>query len=358
MSNTAQDILIPDNGTLRVAFLYAGQGDATLFIIPDGQNFKYALMDTNNDKKNGGIDVKKLLNDLLSDNEELVFINTHPHSDHIIGLKEIHEEVGVDEVWHSGHKPGKNHDDAYNEMKEVIDDIGEENEFILFGTNDLNKLREHDKETEVEKKLGDIDFQVLSPAEFVFEDVDGEDAETRYNRIHESCAVVRFTYGEEPKHIMMTGDSDKTAWKEHITDYHKEVLGTDVLSGSHHGSRTFFKDSEEDEDVYEDHIEEMEPDHVVISAPKQEESKHDHPHDDAIEIYEEHTDKDNIYHLGKNRECVIVDITSDGDIEVKLDQELVNEYGFDNEDEDESKNNATKAFVGSRTSRIDDKPMG
>ena len=30
-------------------------------------------------------------------------------------------------------------------------------------------------------------------------------------------------------HVMITGDSDKTAWKEHITDYHKDNLPAKVL---------------------------------------------------------------------------------------------------------------------------------
>lgn len=359
MSNTAKDILIPNAGIFRTVFLYVGQGDSTLFIIPDGSNFKYALMETNTDKKNGGIEVKKLLNDLMDKDDELVFINTHPHSDHLKGVKDIHDEVSITEVWHSGHKPGKDHDDAYQEMQDVITDIGDENEYVLFGTNDENKIRENDKETEVEKKLGDVDFIVLSPAEYVQDDVDGEDAQGRYNRVHERCAVMKFIYGGyETQSILMTGDSDKKAWKEHITDYHEDKLPCNVLSASHHGSRTFFKEQEGDEEVYETHIEKMKPAHLVVSAPKQSESKHDHPHDDAMDLYKDHVDEVNIYHLGKNRECVIVDISTDGTLEVKLDQDLVAEYGYDENDDDGNKTESVAPFVGSRTTRIDRKPMG
>ena len=167
MSDKAQEILIPNMGVLRVTFLYVGQGDATLLTIPDGDSFIYTLIDTNNDKNNGGIDLTKLLKDLLGDTDELTFINTHPHSDHLKGLKGIHEEVTIKEIWHSGHKPGKDHDDAYQEMKGVINAIGTANEYVLFGTNDHNKIRKSDKEAEVEKKLGDIDYVVMSPAEYV-----------------------------------------------------------------------------------------------------------------------------------------------------------------------------------------------
>ena len=360
MSTVAKDILIPDTGVFRIAFLYVGQGDSTLFVIPDGSAFKYVLMDINNDKKNGGIDVVKMLKDLLNDEDDLVFINTHPHNDHLKGIKKIHDELGITEVWHSGHKPGSDHDDAYQELQDVIKDIGDENEYVLFGSNDMNKVRMNDRTTEVEKKLGEIDYNILSPAEYVQDEVDGEDAQGRYNRIHERCAVMKLIYGSpEVKSILMTGDSDKKAWKEHITDYHEDKLPCDVLSASHHGSRTFFKDKEDDEDVYRSHIDKMEPGHLVVSAPKQTESRHGHPHDDAIDLYEEYVDEDNIYHLGKNRECVIVDINSDGIIDLKLDQDLVAEYGFDDDEDDtSSKTKYALPYVGSRTTRIDRKPMG
>ena len=113
MGNKAKDIIIPkEKGVFRTVFLYVGQGDATLLVIPEGEKFKYVLIDTNNDKKNEGIDIQRLLKDLLGDNSLDVFINTHPHDDHLVGIKAIHEKVGVTEIWHSGHKPGKDHDDA------------------------------------------------------------------------------------------------------------------------------------------------------------------------------------------------------------------------------------------------------
>jgi len=358
MSNTAQKTLIPDPGTLRATFFYVGQGEATLLTIPDGDNFCYALIDTNNDKENGGIDLSKLLNDLLESSDSLTFINTHPHKDHLNGIKRIHQNVSITEVWHSGHKPGKNHDEAYQEMKDVINNIGSENEFILFGTNDNNKIREKDGETEIEKKLGDIDYVVLSPAEYVQDEVDEDKSEERYKRIHERCAVLIISYGGEHKtNIIITGDSDKKAWQEHITDYHKDKLPSIILSASHHGSRTFFKTDEEDAEPYEEHIDNISPDHLIISSPKRSESPHDHPHNDALDLYKKYVD--NIYHLGENRECVIMDIDSNGGIEIKFDQDLVEEYQFDtNGDKNNDNNESSVIFPGSRTSRIDDQPMG
>jgi competence protein ComEC len=361
MANTAKEVIIPNEaGIFRVVFLYVGQGDATLLVVPDGDNYIYVLIDMNVDKSAGGINVQAMLDDLLDDKLD-AFINTHPHKDHLHGIEELHNSIGVKEIWHSGHKPSKDHDDSYQELKNVIKDIGTGNEFILFGSNTENKVRQSDKETEIIKKIGDADYTVLSPAEFVADDIEDEDPQTRDRRIHEHCSVIVFSYGDDEKQILITGDSDKKSWEEHITDYHEDKLPSAVLSASHHGSRTFFKNTEDDEDVYETHIEKIDPSYLIVSAPKQTESRHDHPHDDAIKIYKKHLDDEDIIHLGENRESVIVDISESGTLEVKTDKRLVEEYGFDNNGKKSSGNSGSiksAGFIGSATSQLDKKPMG
>ena len=194
------------------------------------------------------------------------------------------------------------------------------------------------------------------------EDIEEGSANERNRRIHEQCGVIKFTYGKTPKSLLITGDSDKCAWKDHITKNYKSYLPADVLSASHHSSRTFFKTSEDDEDVYEDHIEKIEPEYIVVSAPKQKDSPHGHPHDDAMKLYKKHVeDEDNIFHLGAGPYSVIVDIKEDGTMSVKTDKELIETYGNnDDDDNDDGKKNegASRAYVGNRTSRIDHKPMG
>ena len=360
MPNKAQEIIIPEPGIFRVVFLYVGQGDAAILVIPDGNDFRYVLLDNNIDRSAGGIDTVKLLKDLLDGKQLDVFMNTHPHKDHTEGIEAIHKEVGVKEIWHSGHVPGKKHDEAYQEMRRVIKDIGSDNEYKFFGTNDLNKIRKCDGETQIIEKLGDADYQVLSPAQYLCEEIADEDDERRYRRIHEHCAVIKFTYGTQAKSILMTGDADRVAWEEHIVHYHKDALPAEVLSAVHHGSRTFFKFPNNDDDIYETHIETISPTYLIVSAPTREESSHDHPHDDAMELYKKHVDEENIFHLGEKRESIIVDIHSDGTLEVIPDQELASTYGFDDEpgNDPESKKRIAPAVIGARTSSLDNKPMG
>ncbi len=359
----AEKVIKPTKaGIFRSVFLYTGQGESTLLVIPTGPavtDYMYVLVDSDRDKEPNEIDLIVMFKDLFKISGKLsIFINTHPHNDHIGGIKDIYDEIGFSEVWHSNHKPGGEHKKKYKDFQYVLSKVGKNNEYFLLGSNAQNKIRKSNDE-EVIKKLGQIDYQVLSPAEYLCEDIEDSDADERNKRIHEQCGVLKLTYGKDAKSIMITGDSDKEAWKEHITDYHKDNLPSYVLSASHHGSRTFFKDDEDDEDVYETHIENIKPFYLIISAPKQKDSPHGHPHDDAMELYKKHVDEDNILHLGVNVESVIVDIDSNGNIEVRTDKELVEAYGKGNDDDGgDNDNTARNIYIGSQTSRIDNKPMG
>lgn len=360
--NVAERIIKPSKaGIFRTIFLYTGQGESTLLVIPTGskkEDYMYVLVDSDLDKEPNEINLVDMFKDLFKNGGKLsAFINTHPHNDHMGGIREIYDEVGFAEVWHSNHKPGGDHKDKFEDLKYVIKKVGKSNEFFLKGTNDINKIRKSD-DTELKKKLGDIDYQVFSPAEYLCEEIDDEDPDDRYDRIHEQCGVIKFTYGSDAKSILITGDSDKAAWKDHITDYHKDNLPSTILSASHHGSRTFFKTNEDDEDVYEKHIKKISPSYLVISAPKQEDSPHDHPHDDAMELYKKYVDETNILHLGKNVESVIVDIDSSGNLEVRLDKDLIEAYGKSDDDKEKVSKAAPTFFIGSQTTRIDEKPQG
>lgn len=352
MRNKAKEIIIPEKNVLRIIFLYVGQGDSTLLVVPSGEEHKFALVDSNQDDSLGGINIVELLKDLFKDEDRKldVYINTHPHKDHLGGIKDIYNEVGIKQLWHSGHKPGGEHKEVYKGLKYVIDNIGEENVFCLKGSREENKL--DDKEV----KLGDINYNVLAPAEYVSDDIEDEKPEDRYKRIHEQCAIVRFKYGKKEKQILITGDADYEAWTKHITDYHKDRLPSFVLGAVHHGSNSFFWKGEiDEEDPYKKHLDTINPKHIIVSAPKSKESKHNHPHKEAMELYKEKVGSDNLHHLGKNRECIVVDIKDDGDIEIYPDDSLVEVYGIDKSDEN---GNEDKKIYPGVVSKIDRKPMG
>jgi len=362
--NIAEKIIKPNEAKVfRTVFLYTGQGESTIMAIPTGsakEDYMYVLVDSDLDKGPKEIDLVALLKDLFKTSGKLsTFINTHPHKDHMGGIKSIYDNVNFDEVWHSNHKPGGEHDTAYSDFKHVLKEIGKGNEYHLLATSKENEVYNVKQDKAINKKLGLIDFQVLHPSEYLCEDIEDGTEDERNNRIHEQCGVIKFSFGKTPKSILITGDSDKCAWEEHITKNYKKYLKSNVLSASHHGSRTFFKVNENDKDVYEDHIKEIKPDYVIVSAPKKIDSQHEHPHDDALVLYKKHIeDEDNILHLGSGPYSVILDIKDDGTLSVKTDKELIEAYGK-NDDEKEQKNENTNcAQVGNRTTRIDYQPMG
>ncbi len=67
-NNPAKDVLWPSdpNILVRVVFLYVGQGSSTLILAADGEeSYRSLLLDINLDAANGGINVPKLISDLV-----------------------------------------------------------------------------------------------------------------------------------------------------------------------------------------------------------------------------------------------------------------------------------------------------
>ncbi len=350
--NLARDILWPTDPSIlvRIAILHVGQGSSAIVFAADGATYKTLLVDINLDGKADGIDVPMLIGELVGDNGLDVFVNTHPHDDHLRGVKSLSDKMSISEVWHSGHVPSRKEGKTYyEELAPVIDKVKRDGgkEIILEGSRD-------------QKTIGEARYYVLSPAAYVTDEVNEEDAETRYRRIHEQCAVLKF--GTTDVWAMLPGDADRDAFAKHIAHYHKERLSAVFLAASHHGSRTFFRYAEADE-PYREALDQIDPDYVVVSAPRQSESRHDHPHQDAMAMYQEKVGNGNLLHTGENRYSFICDIFRDGSYGGVDDDkgELAEAYPIDdsNGDGDGGSRAARVAVAAPATRpRVDDRPMG
>jgi len=340
-SNKAKELLWPTDSNIlvRFVFLYVGQGLSTIILIRNKDTYKSLIADINLDAENGGINVPVLMSDLLEESNLDVFINTHPHDDHLKGIIELSDEININEVWHSGHKPGKKYDDAYRDLMIVVDKVKKQ------GGNE-RKL----KGSKEEQLIGEAKYYILSPAKYVTDDISDEDADTRYRRIHEQCAVLKF--GMNKIWGILPGDADRDAFEKHITNYHRERLVSAVLAASHHGSRTFFRYKEEDEPCL-DSLNTINPDYVIISAPQKSESKYGHPDDDAVEFYQDKVGKQNVLHTGENRYSYICDIYDDGSYSGVFDDkgELAESYPID-----ENKRRTPPTII--THTRVDDRGMG
>lgn len=84
MTALARDLLWPSDSDIlvRIVFLYVGQGESTIVLAADGATYRSFLVDINCDAERKGIDVPRLMKDLLSGAVLDVFVNTHPHNDH------------------------------------------------------------------------------------------------------------------------------------------------------------------------------------------------------------------------------------------------------------------------------------
>ena len=309
---------------VRAVSLYVGQGDSTLFFIKDGDRYATMLADINLDEKNGGINVPELVQKVLGKGNKLdIFLNTHPHDDHLRGIKELDKEVGFKKVLHADYDPGKNANVYWKDFDAIIE-----------------KMRKSDSKSVVEidgsysdDKFFDAKIHVLAPAAYVTDDTAEEAAKKRRELIHENCVV--FKIGKDGAWILQPGDADYDAFKKHIYDAHKKDLKSAVLLVAHHGSRHFFKRDEEDEDAWTDPLKAIDPNDVIVSAPRSSESRHGHPHADAMKLYKEQSGAEHVFHTGKERHSFIVDIFTDGRVEKVVDDggDLETECGFESEED-------------------------
>jgi beta-lactamase superfamily II metal-dependent hydrolase len=347
--NVAQDVIWPKdpNILVRVVFLHVGQGSSTIVLVSDGTGYRTILVDINLDASCDGIDVPKLMKDLVGDQGLDLFINSHPHNDHLCGVKGLSDAVTIKNVWHSGHVPGRDNEAAYKELLSVIDKVARNGG----GVEELCGSRSP-------RAIGEAECYVLAPAQHVKDSIDDETAEVRRRRIHEQCAVLKFGFGST--WVMLPGDADRDAWEKWITHYHRERLSAVVFAGSHHGSRTFFYYDDGDE-PYKDALRAIAPDYVVLSAPRRHESKHAHPHPRAVDFYTEQVGAENILHTGDNRYCFTCDIFRDGAFSVEPDRgALVEAYPIRGDDDGgggdsgSGKPRATPFII----TRVDERPMG
>ena len=313
-----------DSGVLvRAVSLYVGQGDSTLFFIKNGESYATMLADINLDKEHGGINVPQLVKEVVGARGQLdVFLNTHPHEDHLKGIGELDKDVGFKYVLHADYDPGRDSNDYWKAFDKIMDRMKKA---------DAKSVIEVDGSYSVQS-LFDAKIHILAPAAYVTDVTAEEKPSKRRELIHENCVV--FKVGKDKSWIIQLGDADYDAFEKHIFSAHKNDLASGVLLVAHHGSRHFFKKEDEDE-AWLEPLEAIDPSCAIISASKPSENKHDHPHKDAVVEYEKYCGKNNVYHTGAKRHSFVVDIMEDGSISSVIDDngDLEKECGFESEDD-------------------------
>jgi len=311
---------------LRIRFLNVGQGDSTHIILPTGEHM---LIDSNLDRKCGGIDVIQYLADELpkspgAKKKRLDYlIVTHPHDDHIRGVGQIGNQFEVAEMWHSGHEldcdEGEN--EQYDKYQALISDLGDKAKAVCAKSDALCTV-------------GDVTFHVYRPSRSVKTKKDQTETEKR-NAIHDECMVLKLTY--KGVTVMFTGDTHKGAW-ESIVKHYKKDLKSVVLHASHHGARTFYKDSSEDDEAWTEHLDALAPKLVVISVGC--DNQYEHPDSDMMKEYEERVGGDGIH---RTDEDLTIELTIDADGKMSWscgDEDFQKKYQLPAEDDDGDDNDS------------------
>jgi competence protein ComEC len=309
----------------EVIFVDVGEGDSTLIKLPDG---RYALVDVFRCEDHGTVDLHRLLDDRLPDGangkKRLDYlIITHAHDDHIRGLGELYDRYDVGELWLPQHGYKEAPGDQYADFERVEEEHPDEDTYWPKGSRSpIRYLGENDEVT----------VRCFSPPGYITVEEELDEDEAR-RLVHENCMVLKFEY--QGGSVLLTGDSNLPCWQR-VQGYYEgqgdennlEVLKADVLHASHHGSRTFVKNDKAD-DPWLEALEVIDPDYVLISVGKN--NKHEHPHDDMMEVYRDHVGGQDVLET-QTDETIVMQVDADGTYTVSADGgEFRNNYGWDDD---------------------------
>jgi competence protein ComEC len=202
----------PALGTLKLTFFSIGQGESTLVTLPDG---KRMLIDGGGSLREGGMDVgERLLAPALwymgVDRIDYMVLS-HPHPDHLKGLKFIAANFKVGEFWEG--QSGWNSPD-YLELRSILARRGVSVRTLTAATRPF--------------MLGTVKIEPLAPFP------DRQPVNGVHERdVNDDSLVFRLVAGEFA--VLFTGDIGRET--EALLALHPERLKCAVLKVAHHGSR-------------------------------------------------------------------------------------------------------------------------
>lgn len=241
---------------IGVVYLNAGQGDATIVRLPNG---KVMVIDCNVDNSPENI-VGYLKSAEIKKIDNLVI--THPHYDHMSGMKEIANNFEVGEIWKTQFKRKKELEsqDSYEKYKEYLGGL---RKLVKEGT-EIKMPTSKNKPFVDEEKLK---IKVLGPS---------QSSQSKNENIHKESLVLQIKFGKTS--LMFTGDTPNDEL-DRINDYYN-IKNTTIWHASHHGSN---------EGANEAVLKKASPKYTVIPVGK--DNDHGHPHEDAEKIYSTYTEK-------------------------------------------------------------------
>lgn len=287
-----------DSTSLRFHMLNVGEGLMVLIIFPNNQ---VMLFDCNvtDDNESAILDYLStnipFRTNLATGNAEQfidVFVNSHRDEDHYRGLKKINAKYPIQSIWDSGQTGATTQSpdyEYYMGLRRRLKEKDENNLKVLVPT-----------ETPVATLDGVEIFCFAGKEEFQSGFDNGITVFKAAAKIqHTNSVVLKIAYGGTA--LLLTGDSDWKSWKEKIVPNFKEMVKSNVLIASHHGSRSFFTDEANEtidveknpENTYLESIEYIDPDITLISCGKYE--TYHHPNKEAKDLYSKYSNYGQVY---------------------------------------------------------------
>lgn len=211
---------------LNVYFLDVDQGDSIFLMLPNGQNM---LIDAG-EKKSGDNIVSFIKEKGVSKIDFLVA--THPHADHIGGMKEVIENFELDKIYMP--KASAN-TKTFENLLLAIKEKGKTITTAMAGVDILSD--------------GNLSIYFVAPNS------------EKYNDLNNYSAVIKLVYGNNS--FLFTGDAEKLSEEEISAN-----IKCDVLKVGHHGSNSSSS---------EKFISKASPSYAVISCGVDNEYGHPHP---------------------------------------------------------------------------------
>ncbi|HZK43160.1 MAG TPA: MBL fold metallo-hydrolase [Syntrophomonadaceae bacterium] len=226
---------VMNTGGLLVHHIDVGQGDSILIQLSSGENI---LIDAGEVDK-GDI----VLNYLKSQQVEKldILIATHPHSDHIGGMKTIVDNLDIGKIY----MPRASHTtQTYENLLLSIKNKG---------------LKISEAKAGVELELADMfEARFIAPNS------------SNYESLNDYSAVLKLKYKDHG--FLFTGDAEDISGQEILSNNH-DVKAT-VLDAPHHGSTNSL--------LNEKFLKKVSPQVAVISAGK--DNRYGHPHKEILEM--------------------------------------------------------------------------
>jgi beta-lactamase superfamily II metal-dependent hydrolase len=183
------------------------------------------------------------------------FISTHPHMDHISGIKLLYDEIKFINVWIANHNWQPNLDKLSEKQKINREFYEKLKNQEVENVKVINSL-----EGSKVRYLPEDGLSILAPNENLLES----------NNANDLSYVIKFEYAG--RKIIFGGDAEEKTWKYIFENY--DISNMDILKASHHGR---------DSGYYQPAVKAMSPKYTIVSVGKK-------PSTDASNKYRRYSD--------------------------------------------------------------------